>query len=172
MTADERLCVQGEQSAPLLAEVKGWLDDHRAQTLPKSAIGQAIRYALNQWQPLNVLLRDGRLLIHNNDTERDLRRLTIGRKNWLFLGSEAGGEVAARRYTITGSVHRHQLDMWAYLDDVLRQMAGGEGDLESLLPDAWAQTHPDSIRVYRQRESLTRSAKTKARRVRRRLQAR
>lgn len=172
MTAEERLRVRGEESSPLMKEFKGWLDGNRAQTLPKSAIGQAIRYALNQWQPLNVFLEDGRLPIHNNDTERDLRRLTIGRKNWLFLGSEAGGEAAARLYTVTGSAHRHQLDMWAYLDDVLRCLAGGEADLESLLPDVWGRAHPDSIRVYRQHESLTRAAKTKARRARRRLQRR
>ena len=77
-----------------------------------------------------MFLEDGGLPIHNNDTERDLRRLTIGRKNWLFLGSEAGGEVAARLYTITASAHRHDVDLWAYLDDVLRQLASDQADLE------------------------------------------
>ncbi|MCD0457920.1 IS66 family transposase, partial [Roseiconus lacunae] len=104
----------------------------------------------------------------NNDTERDLRRLTVGRKNWLFIGSEASGDVSARLYTLTASGHRHQLDLWAYLDDVLRRLAGGENDLETLLPDVWAKAHPESIRTYRQTESLVRAAKTKARRARRR----
>ena len=134
--------------------------------------GKAVRYALNQWQPLIVFTEDGGLPIHNNDTERDLRRLTIGRKNWLFLGSEAGGEVAARLYTLTASAHRHHLDLWAYLDDVLRRLAGGEPDLDTLLPDAWAITHPDKVRSYREAESLARAAKTKERRARRRKLAR
>ena len=118
------------------------------------------------------MTEDGGLPIHNNDTERDLRRLTIGRKNWLFLGSEAGGEVAARLYTLTASAHRHHLDLWAYLDDVLRRLAGGESDFDALLPDAWATAHPNNVRSYREAESLARAAQTKARRARRRKLAR
>ena len=117
---------------------------------------------------------DGRLPMHNNDTERDLRRLTIGRKNWLFFGSAAGGEVAAILYTIIGSAHRHHLDLWAYLNDVLRRLAAvtTDGvvreDMEQLLPDHWAAAHPESIRQYRQAESLSRSTKKKQRRGKRR----
>jgi len=153
-----------------MEQFKTWLDEQRddARVLPKSAIGKAVRYALNQWEPLRVFLEDGGLPIHNNDTERDLRRLTIGRKNWLFLGSEAGGELAARLYTITASAHRHDADLWAYLDDVLRKLAGGQADLDTLLPDAWAKANPNHVRTYRQQESLARAAKTKARRARRR----
>ena len=151
-------------------EFKSWLDEQRADTrvLPKSAIGAAVRYALNQWKPLLAMLTDGRLPIHNNDVERDLRRLTIGRKNWLFIGSESAGEMASRMYTVVASAMRHNLDAWAYLDDVLRSLAGGEVDVESLLPDHWAKSHPESIRTYREAESLARAAKTKARRALRR----
>ena len=171
---EERLARRREHSLPLMERFKSWLDEQRvdARVLPKSAIGKAVRYALNQWQPLSVFLEHGGLPIHNNDTERDLRRLTIGRKNWLFIGSEAGGEVAARLYTITATPHRHDLDLWAYLDDVLRRLAGGEANLDSLLPDAWAKAHPGQVRNYRAAESLARAAKTKARRVRRRKLAR
>ena len=123
---------------------------------------------MNQWKPLVAFLEDGRLPIHNNDTERELRKLTIGRKNWLFIGSEAAGEVAARMYTLVASASRQQLDLWAYLDDVLRSLAGGQCEFESLLPDRWAVSHPESIRTYRQQESLARAAQTKARRARRR----
>ena len=115
---------------------------------------------------------DGTLPIDNNDTERDLRRLTIGRKNWLFFGSSAGGEVAARMYTLVASASRHKLDLWAYTDDVLRRLAGGQQEIEALLPDRWASDHPESIRNYREAESLARAAKTKARRARRRILAR
>ena len=71
-------------------------------------------------------------------------------------------------YSLVSSGHRHQLDLWAYLDDVLRSLSSGEADLESLLPDVWAQAHPGSIRTYRQQESLARAEKTKERRARRR----
>lgn len=170
MTDEDRQRTRVEQSSPLMSNFKTWLDDQYAdkQVLPKSAIGKAVRYAKNQWKPLSVFLTDGRLPIHNNDTERDLRRLTIGRKNWLFIGSEVAGEVSARLYTITASAHRHQLDLWAYLDDVLRRLASGKVDIKELLPDVWAQSHPGAIRTYRQTESLARAAQTKARRARRR----
>ncbi|TWU10540.1 IS66 family transposase [Allorhodopirellula heiligendammensis] len=174
LTDEDRLAIRRERSVPLLDRFKLWLDEQAGdyRVLPKSSIGKAIRYALNQWQPLSVFTEDGGLPIHNNDTERDLRRLTIGRKNWLFLGSEAGGEVAARLYTLTASAHRHNLDMWAYINDVLRRLVGGDSDLDELLPDTWAMAHPEKVRSYREAESLARAAKTKERRARRRKLAR
>ncbi|WP_442510572.1 IS66 family transposase [Novipirellula sp. SH528] len=170
LSANDRLRLRREKSLPLVEQFRLLLEDWRADAgvLPKSAIGVAVRYALNQWKPLIAFLEDGRLPIHNNDTERELRKLTIGRKNWLFIGSEAAGEVAARMYTLVASASRQQLDLWAYLDDVLRSLAGGQCELESLLPDRWAVSHPESIRTYRQQESLARAAQTKARRARRR----
>jgi transposase len=170
MTAEDRLKLRQAESLPLMNSLKSWLDEQRAdgRVLPKSAIGMAVRYALNQWKPLQAMLIDGRLPIHNNDVERDLRALTIGRKNWMFIGSTSAGEVAARMYTVVASAVRHHLDAWAYLNDVLRKLASGEVALESLLPDTWAMEHPNSIRSYRQAESLARAAKTKARRARQR----
>ncbi|MEM1228683.1 MAG: transposase [Planctomycetota bacterium] len=167
---DDRLRLRREKSLLLTESFKEQLDTWKAERslLPKSAIAGAIGYALNQWQPLTAFLEDGRLPIHNNDTENELRKLTIGRKNWMFFGSEAGGEVAARMYTVITSATRHQLDLWVYLDDVLRSLASGISDLERLLPDRWAADHPESIRTYRQQESLARAAKAKARRARRR----
>ncbi|MEO9590579.1 hypothetical protein [Rhodopirellula bahusiensis] len=76
--------------------------------------------------------------------------------------------ILSRLYTITASAHPHDGDLWAYLDDVLRKLAGGQTDLESLLPDAWAKANPQNVRTYRQQESLARASKTKARRARRR----
>lgn len=169
-SAEDRLRLRHEKSRPLLDSFKdqldAWKDDR--SVLPKSAIGQAVRYAINQWGSLTAMLQDGLLPSHNNDTENELRKLTIGRKNWLFIGSEAAGEVAARMYTIITSATRHHLDLWAYLDDTLRSLASENVDLERLLPDRWAAEHPESIRTYRQQESLARAAQTKARRARRR----
>jgi hypothetical protein len=81
---------------------------------------------------------------------------------------DASGADAARLYMITASAHRHDVDPWAYLDDVLRKLAGGQTDLESPLPDGWAKANPQKVRTYRQQESLARAAKNKARRARRR----
>jgi transposase len=174
LSADERLQLRRAESLPVLEEFKSWLDVQHAdaKVLPKSAIGMAVRYAVNQWQPLLAFTTDGHLPIDNNDTERDLRRLTIGRKNWLFIGSPAAGDVAATMYTLIASASRHHLDLWAYLDDVLRSLAVGEADIDALLPDRWGAAHRESIRTYRQAESLARAAKTKARRARRRKLAR
>jgi transposase len=108
------------------------------------------------------------LPIDNNDTERDLRRLTIVRTNWLFIGSLAAGEVAATMFTLKASASRHDLDLRAYLDDVLRRLDGGDRDLDAQLPDRWRQTHPESVRTYRQEENEVRQARTKQRRARRR----
>ena len=170
LSAEDRLALRHEESLPILQDFKSWLDACRddSKVLPKSAIGGAVRYALNQWKPLLSFTTDGRLPIDNNDTERDLRRLTIGRKNWLFIGSLPAGDVAATMYTVIASAARHQVDLWAYLDDVLRKLAGGATDLDALLPDRWAAAHPESIRTYRQAEQAHRAAKTKLRRARRR----
>ncbi|MCA9147200.1 MAG: IS66 family transposase [Planctomycetaceae bacterium] len=84
LSADQRWELRRAESLPVLDAFKAWLDAQAADSklLPKSAIGGAVRYALNLWQPLMSFTLDGRLPIDNNDTERDLRRLTIGRKNW------------------------------------------------------------------------------------------
>lgn len=162
LSSDERLELRKSESASVMDKFKSWLGDQAAErsVLPKSAIGVAIRYALNLWEPLSAFLSDGALPIDNNDTERDLRRLTIGRKNWLFIGSAAAGEVAATMTTLVASASRHSLDIWAYLDDVLRRLAAGEPDVDQLLPDRWRAAHPDSVRTYRDAEREARRART------------
>lgn len=170
LSAAERLELRKCESVPLMDRLKNWLDDQAAErsVLPKSAIGTAVRYALNIWEPLSAFLSDGRLPIDNNDTERDLRRITIGRKNWLFIGSAAAGEVAATMTTLVASASRHSLDLWAYLDDVLRRLAAGETDLDQLLPDRWRAAHPESVRIYRDAEREARRARTQKLRALRR----
>ena len=170
LSAQERLALRHAESLPILESFKAWLDEQHAdaRVLPKSAIGAAVRYARNQWKPLMAFVEDGALPMDNNDTERDLRRLTIGRKNWLFVGSSAAGDVAATMYTLIASASRHNVDLWTYLDDVLRRLASGENDLDALLPDRWREAHPESVRTYRQVEQAARQAKTKERRARRR----
>jgi transposase len=166
----DRLELRQSESVPIMNELHDWLlqqnDDPRV--LPKSSIGKAVRYALNQWDELSVFLADSAIPIDNNETENQLRSLTIGRKNWLFVGSNRGGQVAATMYSLVSSAARHHLDVWAYVDDCLRQLAGGSTDYESLLPDVWRKAHPESIRRYRDAEQKARRLTTQQRRVRRR----
>jgi transposase len=167
-SAADRLALRQSEALPVLARLRTWLDEQRPSVLPKSKLGEAIRYALNQWDELLTYTTDGRLPIDNNDTERDLRMLTIGRKNWLFLGAPEAGPRAAILYTIVASAARHRLDVWAYLVDVMRRLAEGADDLAAMLPDTWAATHPASVRTYRHREREQRAAAKRACRLRRR----
>ena len=169
-SVEERLELRQQESVPIMNELYDWLiqkrDDQRV--LPKSSLGKAVRYTLNQWDELSVYLSNGAIPFDNNQTEAELRGLTIGRQNWLFVGSSRGGEVAAAMYSLVTSAARHNLDVWAYVDDCLRRLAGGSTDYESLLPDVWRISHPESIRVYRDDEKKSRRLTTQRRRVRRR----
>lgn len=127
-----------EHSRPLLAAFRTWLDDTAAVVLPKSPLAAAIRYALNQWEALGRYTEDGQLAIDNNAAERSLRGIAIGRKNWLFVGSERGGHTAATILTLITSAIRHHLDPFAYLRDVLRRLPTTEpANLTNLLPNRW-----------------------------------
>jgi len=103
-----------------------------------------------------------------------LCRAWHNRKNWLFIGSPEAGPRAAILYTVVASAARHDLDIWAYLRDVLEQLASGATDLDltPLLPDVWAAAHPAAIRAYRNREREAKAAAKRARRQRRRALAR
>ena len=105
------------------------------ETRPKSPLGKAVGYMRNNWQALKRFLSDGRLPIDNNDAERNLRRIALRRKNWMFMGSREGGDRTAVLLTVIANAHRHHLDVWAYLQDTLKRLAEGETDLEALLPD-------------------------------------
>ena len=93
-----------------------------------------------QWAALSVYLTDGDLAIDNNAAERALRGTAVGRKNWLFFGSETGGQTAAVLTTFIATCQRHSLNPWLYLKDVLTRLPTcKEGELPNLLPDAWAK---------------------------------
>jgi transposase len=166
----ERLALRQSESLPIMNKLHDWLVDQHSdrRVLPKSSLGKAVRYALNQWDELSVFLDDGAIPFDNNQTEGTLRGLTIGRQNWLFVGSSRGGEVSAGMYSLVTSAARQHLDVWAYVDDCLRKLAGGSTDYEALLPDVWRASHPESIRVYRDAEQKSRRLTTQQRRTRRR----
>jgi transposase len=139
--SDRRLSLRQRDSVPVLRAFKDWLDATRDRALPKSPLGAAITYALNQWAALNVYATDGDLAIDNNAAERALRGVAVGRKNWLFWGSDAGGTSAAILTSFTATCKRHGLDPWSYLADVLARVPSHPTErIAELLPDTWAQT--------------------------------
>jgi len=139
LDSDQRRSLRQEQSVPVLHAIKEWLDAKRAGVLPKSPLGAAITYATNQWQALNVYVTDGDLAIDNNASERALRSVVVGRKNWLFWGSDAGGRTAAVLTSLVATCKHHGIDPWCYLSDVLARLPAHRADqVAELLPDTWA----------------------------------
>ena len=139
MEADAiRLTLRQQRSVPMLATIKTWLDSEQKLVLPRSPMAQAIGYMLNQWEALNIYTTQGFLNIDNNAAERALRRIGIGRKNWLFAGHDQAAEHAATLYSLIASAERHGLDPQAYLRGVLVRMPSMPvSQLEKLLPDRW-----------------------------------
>ncbi len=166
----EVLALRQEQSVPIMNQLRAWLDGDAAKSvLPKSRLGEAVRYLNNQWEPLSVFLRDGRVPIDNNETEQLMKQVATGRKNWLFIGSVEAGRRAAILLTIVSTAHRYHLDIWLYVKDVLDRLLQGERDLASLRADRWAAAHPEAIRPYRVEEARYRADAKATRRTRRRL---
>jgi transposase len=167
-----RLRLRRQESVPLMKRmellIKG---DAAMKLLPKSKLGQALGYLRNNWEALKRFLSDAQLPIDNNEAERDLRRVAVGRRNWLFVGSEQGGERTAIILTVVASAHRHDLDVWAYLRDVLERLAKGDDNLEELLPDVWKAKHPEHVRDFRTEERQQRADQRRYRRAQRRIEA-
>ena len=137
-----RLTLRQEQAVKHLDDFKEWLEGeqvtHGGQVLPKSPMGEAITYALNQWKALKVYTTDGHLNIDNNVSERALRRIAVGRNNWQFLGSDNGGTTAAIMFSLIATCERHQVNPFEYLRDVLTRLASHPHKrLDELLPDRW-----------------------------------
>jgi transposase len=156
------------EATAVLDKIETYLDELARTALPKSNLAKAVTYARNQWVALRRYTEDGRLTIDNNVSERTLRHQAIGRKNWLFLGSEAAGPRAAVLYTIMAGAKRHCIDPWAYIRDVLLRLHADDQRLEELLPDRWAATHPEAILNHRLEESRAKAVRTRARRAHRR----
>jgi transposase len=165
-----RRALRQAEAVPILERLRAELDRLASKLLPKSALAQAVGYALNQWQALCRYTEDGRLTIDNNVSERRLRDQAIGRKNWLFLGSDEAGPRAAVICTIIAGAKRHRLEPWAYLNDVILQLSvdASRESLERLLPDRWAQAHPEHVLSYRLEESRQKAQRRDQRRAERR----
>jgi len=139
------LSLRREKSVARLEQFKAWLDSQQASrgghVLPKSPMGQAITYALNQWEALCVYAADGDLAIDNNAAENALRCVAVGRNNWIFCGSDNGGDTAAILFSFMATCRRHEIDPFAYLRDVLTRLpATPINELNQFLPGRWPQS--------------------------------
>ena len=139
---EQRQQLRRQGAEPILAKLKTWLGEQKPKALPKSQLGAAIGYALNNWEALGRYLEQGYLAIDNNLSERTLRAIALGRNNWGVIGSEAGGKTAALLYTMVGTCKHLGIDPFAYLREALMGLhALGEKptkeQLTEWLPDRW-----------------------------------
>src|SRR5512132_2382931 len=123
LPADRRRLIRREKATPLIDELAAVLDAMLPKLPGKSERAAAIRYARNLWTALRRYLDDGRLEIDNNAAERQIRPLALGRKNYLFAGSDTGGDRAAALYTLIQTAKLNRLDPEAWLRDVLTRIA-------------------------------------------------
>jgi hypothetical protein len=127
-----------QKSVPILAQIKTWLDTEKELVLPRSPMAGAITYTLNQWEALNRYVEQGFLDIDNNTAERAMKRVAIGRKNWLFAGNDLAATNHARLYTLLASAERHGLNPQAYLSSVLAKIGQTKlSEINQFLPDVW-----------------------------------
>jgi transposase len=136
---EERLRVRREQSAPLLAALESWLREQRARLSNSSAVAKPIDYMLRRWERFARFIDDGRICLTNNAAERALRGFALGRKSWLFAGSERGADRAAVMATLIVTAKLNGVDPQAWLADVLARIAEHPASrLEEFLPWNWA----------------------------------
>ena len=122
--AEQRLAARQELSAPVLADLKGWMQAERRKLSRHSPVARAMDYMLRRWNLFARFLDDGRICLTNNAAERALRGIALGRKSWLFCGSDRGGVRAAAMYTLIGTAKLNNVDPQAWLADVLGRIAG------------------------------------------------
>lgn len=129
------------ESLPVLNALKPWLVELKRSVRPKSFLGKAVGYFLNQWDALGRFAGDGRIAIDNNRVERQMRCVAVGRKNWLFAGSDDGGHRAAAIYSLVCTCGLLGIEPWGYLKDVLQRIAEGQ-DPAQLTPRLWKAARP------------------------------
>jgi hypothetical protein len=135
---EQKLQMRQDLSVPILDKFKAWVEQQHKEVLPKSPMAEALGYALNNWTALVRYTTAGFLDIDNNVAEREMKRIAIGRKNWLFIGSQQGGQMAAVMLSFTSTCHRLNVEPWSYLQNVLGRLPTlGPGQLDELLPDRW-----------------------------------
>ncbi len=172
MSPEQRLELRQSEAKPIWDAMEEWLEEVKLRTcnviLPKSDFAKSLQYIRNHFVELKRYLDDASIPIDNNETEQLMKQVAIGRKNWLFAGSVAGGERTAGFLTLVSSAMRNDLDVWQYVKDVLDQLLAGVTGYEPLLPWNWAADHPEAIRHYRVDERKERTDRKRFKRENRR----
>jgi transposase len=138
LSIEERLRVRQQQSRPLVVGLEAWLREERSRLSRSASVAKPIDYLLKRWDRFVRFLVDGRICLTNNAAERALRGFALGRKSWLFAGSERGAERAAAMTTLIASAKLNDIDPLAWLADVLARIAGmSQSRLSELLPWEW-----------------------------------
>ena len=149
LDADALRALRQDRSRPETERLHAWLLAQVGVVLPKSPLGEAIGYALDQWTALTRYLDDGRLDIDNNAAEQAMRRIAVGRKNWLFIGSDDGGRRAAIFYSLIETCKRHGVEPFAYLRDIFERISTHPArDIAALLPPNWKKAQ-EALRQQR-----------------------
>lgn len=144
--ADERLAARQSQTEPLVAELEGWMRAERARLSRHADVAKAMDYMLKRWIAFTRFLNDGQICLTNNAAERELRGIALGRKAWLFAGSDRGGERAAVMCTLIMTAKLNDVDPQAWLADVLRRIADHPASrLDDLLPWNWRKSTVDHV---------------------------
>jgi len=142
ISAEARLRLRQEQSAPVLTTLREKFLAWKEQLLPKHPMAEAMNYALGQWAELSVFSTDGAVPIDNNVSEREMKRVILNRKNSLFVGNARGGRTAAVLASLTSTCRRHDIDPQIYLTQLLTDLPGSPiGQLANWLPDQWKLSH-------------------------------
>lgn len=140
-TQERRRAVRQELSAPLVADLEGWMREQRAKLSRGNDVDKAMDYMLKRWSAFTRFLDDGRICLSNNAAERALRGIALGRKSWLFCGSDRGGDRAALMYSLIVTAKMNDIDPQAWLADVLDRIAEHPAHrLDELLPWNWRDT--------------------------------
>ena len=146
-TAAQRLARRQEDSAPVVEDLRIWIEQHRATAPPRTPLGQALGYLYRQWKRLVLFLTDGQIELTNNRVERELRKLVLGRRNWLFTWEDIGGERTASILTIVASCISYGVNPRAFLHLATNLIINGwpQAKLRDLLPDRLAIAHQDLL---------------------------
>jgi transposase len=147
-SAEERLKLRQQQSAPLLAQLRERLLAWKAQLLPKHPMAEAVNYALSQWTELNVFSSDGAIPIYNNVSEREMKRIVLNRKNSLFVGNPRGGRTASILASLTSTCRRHDIDPQLYFTQLLTNLSQArKSELPNWPPDKWKQLQAARLHI-------------------------
>ena len=142
LSASDRMQVRKADIAPIVDDLRAWMTTERARLSRHAPVAKAMDYMLTRWQRFTPFLDDGRVCLTNNAAERSMRGVALGRKAWLFAGSDRGGDRAAFMYTLIGTAKINDIDPQAWLADVLARIANTPiTRLDDLLPWNWAAQH-------------------------------